>query len=105
MTTEILAREGVDEDSQPITSRPQWSREATELAAAQITEAMHPCDLTADARAEVARNPVLYEQPNETINISLDDVVVKRQKPHTRGNAEEEMDESEETSRGRFICA
>lgn len=102
MTTEILAREGFDEDSQPITSRPQWSRDATELAAAEITEAMHTCDLTADSRAEVARNPVLYEQPNETINISLDDVVVKRQKPHrTRGNAEEERDESEETSRGR----
>lgn len=50
----------------------------------------------------VERNPVLYEQPTKTVNISIDDVVVKQQKRHrTNGDDVEEGLEGETASSGR----
>ena len=101
-TTEILHREGFDEAGQPRTPPLTGSHDAVVLSSEQVTAAIDACDLTSDERAEVERNPVLYEQPTQTVNISCDDVVVKKQKQHrTRPDEAGETIEDEDTSRGR----
>jgi len=81
-TTEILHREGFDETGQPLTPSPLWSQDAVVLLPDTVNEAIDACELPTNERAEVAQNPVLYEQPAETVNISIDDVVVKKQQLH-----------------------
>ncbi len=101
-TTEILKREGFDEVGQPVTSSSQWSQDAVVLSAARVKEAIDACDLTADERTEVEGNPVLYEHPTETVNISIDDVVVKKQKRHrTCRDEDDEMGEDKDEQHGR----
>ncbi len=92
-TTAILKREGFDEAGQPLTPRLIWSHAPVGISPEQVTEAIDACDLTTGERAEVERNPVLYEHPAATVNISIDDVVVKKQKQHRiRLDEEHEMD-------------
>ena len=92
-TTEILNREGFDDTGHPLGSPLSWTQEAAVLPVDQVKEVLDACELTADERAEIARNPVLYEQPVTSVNISIDDVVVKKQKPHRTRLDEEEGDE------------
>jgi hypothetical protein len=99
-TTAILTQEGFDEHGQPLNSRPSWFHEAAVLPPEQVTEALERCELTVDARTEVERNPVLYEEPARSVNISIDDVVVKQQKSH-RCRLEEE--EGEETTGRTYV--
>jgi hypothetical protein len=101
-TTAILQEEGFDEIGQPLTSMPFGKRKAMVMPAEQVKEAIDACELSAEERAEVERNPVLYEQATDTVNISVDDVVVKKQKPHRIGEHErDEMNHDEATSSGR----
>lgn len=45
---------------------------------------------------------MLYEQPAETVNLSIDDVVVKQQKRHQTGQRQEaDIVDHEETRSGR----
>lgn len=101
-TRELLEREGFDEVGQPMASHPQWSPDAVVLSAAQVKEALDACGLTAAERAEVERNPVLYEQPTETVNISLDDVVVKKQKRY-RPRQDDEDEAADETEGRKYV--
>ena len=100
-TTEILRQAGFDETGQPLHSSPLWTQDARVISAEQVKDALNARDLTAEARTEVARNPVIYEQPRETVNISLDDVVVKKQKPHRTRRDEEDETSEEASSSGR----
>lgn len=100
-TTEILQQEGFDETGQPVTSSPLWTQAPMVLSAEHVQEAIDACDLTADERAEVERNPVVYEQPAKTVNISVDDVVVKQQKPRRSPEEENEGGEGTEKASGR----
>ncbi len=101
-TTEILQQEGFDETGQPLTATLFGKKQAALMSPEQVNEAIDACDLTADERAEITRNPVCYEQPIETVNISIDDVVVKKQKQHRVRQAEtDEMLDGEEMNNGR----
>lgn len=99
--TAILLREGFDETGQPVTSAPVGRDEAVGISPERVKEAIDACELTAKARAEVEQNPVVYEQPTETVNMSIDDVVVKQQKPHRDGEAADESDDGEPDETGR----
>lgn len=46
----------------------------------EIKESIESCGLTADKVTEIEKNPVLYEDSSQTVNISIDDVLVKKQK-------------------------
>ena len=94
-TTEILQEAGFDAAGHPLDTEDFVTQEAVLMSTEQINDAVAACDVTGDELAEVTGNPVLYEQPNETVNISLDDVVVKKQKLH-RING----DEAEHTEQG-----
>ncbi len=101
-TTEILQQEGFDDSGQPLNPTPLQTQEIMVMSAELVTEAIDACHLTADERAEVKRNPVPYEHPADTVNVSIDDVVVKQQKRHrTPRNQEPDIVENEETSSGR----
>jgi len=101
-TTEILKQERFDDTGQPLDPNPRQRQETMVISAELVTEAIDACHLTADERAEVERNPVLYEQPNKPVNVSIDDVVVKQQKLHrTKPHQESDIVDNEETSSGR----
>jgi len=101
-TREILQHEGCDDTGQPLNPRLLQTQAPTIISAELVTEAIDACQLTADERAEVERNPVPSEDPAKTVNVSVDDVVVKQQKPHRRRPEEhQEIVEGEETNHGR----
>lgn len=79
-TQEILEREGVDEAGCPISASAESQQEAKVLASQQIRQAIEHCDVSEEECVEMSTNPVGYEEPSDTVNISLDDVVVKKQK-------------------------
>jgi hypothetical protein len=97
---EILHEAGFDSTGQPLSARPFGKQDTVVLSAEQVTDAIAACELTADERAEVTQNPNLYEQPAETVNISIDDVVVKKQKRHrTCRDEQEEVRQGEDSGR------
>ena len=100
-TTAILEREGFDETGRPLTANPLWGHAAAVIPAEQVQAVLDACDLAADVRAEVEQNPVLYEQPAESVNLSIDDVVVKQQKLHRThpDEADEAFDDEAPTGR------
>lgn len=81
-TTAILRREGFDETGQPLTPSSRGTQATAGIPTEQVQAVMETCGFTADERTEVEQNPVRYEQPTETVNIAIDDVVVKQQKRH-----------------------
>lgn len=87
-TTEILTHEGFSESGRPLQDSAAYRHDAVVISAEQVTQAIDECELSADARAEVEQNPVIYEQAAESVVMCLDDVVVKRQKEErTRSGA------------------
>lgn len=59
----------------------------------EVKAAIEECQLLPEEVAEVKKNPVIYESPNETVNIAIDDVLTKKQKGK-RDNKEEGGKES-----------
>jgi hypothetical protein len=101
-TTTILSQKGLPRAGQPLAQNPLWAQGPTECSPDVVKVAIDACELPSEERAEVERNPVLYEQPTKTVNISIDDVVVKQQKRHrTNGDDVEEGLEGETASSGR----
>lgn len=64
-------------------------KEAKLKSAAQVAGAMKACTEEGDVRAEMAANPVPYEEPTQSVNVSVDDVGVKRQKAQRRKESSE----------------
>ena len=79
-TDDILRQHDFTDDGQPTTEHAVYHRDAVVIAEEAVTRAIAACELSAEEQAEVTRNPVCYEAPAESVNISLDDVVVKQQK-------------------------
>jgi hypothetical protein len=79
-TSDILERAGFDEAGRPITSEDAYHHEAVVISSQQMRQALETCDVSDAERVEMTTNPVLYEEPSVTVNISLDDVMVKKQK-------------------------
>ncbi|MBN2267781.1 MAG: hypothetical protein JW725_05605 [Candidatus Babeliaceae bacterium] len=101
-TSEILKHAGCDDTGQPLDPTSRRTKEPLVMSAEFVAEAIAACHLTADERAEVERNPVPYEHPTDTVNVSIDDVVVKHQKQH-RAHLNQDSDNvaHEETNSGR----
>jgi hypothetical protein len=79
-TTEILRREGFTADGRPVMASPAYVREPAVVSSVEVRQAILNCGLNSDEQAEVEKNPVIYEQAPQSVNISLDEVVVKKQK-------------------------
>jgi hypothetical protein len=87
-TTAILHREGFTEAGRPVQDVPAYHREATCVPAPEVVAAMAACEVSAAERLEMAANPVPYEDPSHTVNLSVDDVLVKQQKAQRAGSHE-----------------
>jgi hypothetical protein len=77
---EILAEKGFDQEGQPKAKIKQELLQTSELLSAeQVAEAIKTLEVEPEIAAEMVNNPVPYENPVHSTNVSIDDVSVKRQ--------------------------
>jgi hypothetical protein len=100
-TTEILRREGFTAEGRPVRERAEYARNAAVMASDEVRQTVLSCGLSLDEQADVEKNPVIYEQAAQSVNISLDDVVVKRQKDERSQHAEESKRTAEDRKDAR----
>lgn len=79
-TTEILKESNFTEEGMPKDQSEEYRKETTLLPAEEVKKAIEACSLSPEEQREVEKNPVGYEDPEQTANISVDDVGVKKQK-------------------------
>jgi len=84
-TKEILKRNNFTEEGIPKNNPKVYKDEPVLLPQEEIKDVIEECELSTEEKSEVERNPVCYEDSKETVNISIDDVGVKKQKEQ-RGN-------------------
>lgn len=87
-TTRILFQQGFRQDGSPGPEQAVYQPPVQVVAQEDVNQAIAACDLSPEEQTEVAKNPVLYEQAAESVNISIDDVVVKKQKVARPGRRE-----------------
>lgn len=79
--TTVLQTHGFTTAGMPMVAAVDHSQqELVTLSGEQVTQALAACAPAADWIAEMQQNPVPYEDPAHSTNVSLDDVRVKRQK-------------------------
>jgi hypothetical protein len=83
-TLEILQEQAFDAVGQPTDATAYSQQTFQTLPPEQVTQAIETCAPDPDCRAEMERNPVPYEEPAHTTQISIDDVGVKQQKADRR---------------------
>ena len=81
----LLKRHGFTEEGEPAANRriadEKQFVEATSTHE-QVDQAIADADIASELMDEVRSNPVPYENPDATVEISVDGVLTKRQKPH-----------------------
>ena len=78
-TKRILKKNGFSEDGVCQGNNAAYANQPVTVSEEKITEAAEKC-IDSDIYDEVINNPVCYEDPKNTVNISIDDVNVKKQK-------------------------
>jgi hypothetical protein len=87
--TEILDRHGFETDGTPREEAVDYSEQVlVTLPAEQVSQAIQTCAPESEWIAEMTANPVAYEDPAHSAQISIDDVNVKRQKASRKDNQE-----------------
>jgi hypothetical protein len=93
----ILAAHGVGKAEGAEVQEPRFGvQERAQKAVAEVIAALAACTEDAEARAEMAANPVPYEEPGQSVNIAVDEVGVKRQRATRKAEAEAAEVKSEE---------
>jgi hypothetical protein len=88
-TQAILSRHHFTDLGQPKEASVTY-QQAPELTAEEpLKKALEVCQLSPEEVAEIQKNPVPYEAPEGTVNISIDEVGAKKQK-QSRGVGEED---------------
>ena len=89
-TKRILIANGFTEDGLCQGDNSDYANQAVTISQEKITEAAKKC-LDSEIGDEALSNPVCYEDPENTVNISIDDVNVKKQEETRQkgGNPEE----------------
>jgi hypothetical protein len=97
----ILAAHGVGREEETEVKEPSFGLEETKpKAASEVTAGIGACAEEAEALAEMAANPVPYEEPTRSVNLAVDNVGVKRQKSRRRRGSQAESEEAERESAG-----
>jgi hypothetical protein len=87
--TALLQAHGFTTDGTPTEAAADHSQQVlVTLPAEQVTQALQACAPEPEWLVEMANNPVPYEDPTQSTNVSLDDVGVKRQKASRKGAQE-----------------
>jgi len=77
----ILQEEGFSEDGTCLEHKEAYiENQPVTLSVAQVTEAIEKHQRGYETDEDILQNPVSYEDPEETVNITIDDVCVKKQK-------------------------
>lgn len=96
-TRGILSAHGIGSEEQAVVNKPDFGpAKSVEKSAPEIAAAIAACAQDTETRQEMEANPVPYEDPNQSVNVSVDDVGVKRQKA---ARAKGGLSESEEGER------
>ncbi len=77
-TKRIFKKHGFTEEGVFHGNKAAYANQPVTLSKDKITEAAEKC-LDSDMYDEILNNPVCYEDPENTVNISIDDVNVKKQ--------------------------
>ncbi len=89
-TKRILKKNGFSEDGVCQGNNAAYANQPVTISEEKITEAAEKC-IDSEIYDEVINNPVCYEDPENTVNISIDDVNVKKQKEiRQKGGSSEE---------------
>jgi hypothetical protein len=95
-TRRILSAHGIGGEEQASVNKPEFGPEqSVEKAALEVAEAIAACAQEEKARQEMESNPVPYEDPNQSVNVSVDDVGVKRQKARRVKGGQSDSQEGE----------
>lgn len=78
-TKRILEENGFTEDGVYRGNKAAYANQPVTLSEEKISEAVEQCLSSHDMGDEIINNPVCYEDPENTVNISIDDVSVKKQ--------------------------
>ena len=77
---QILNDHGFSEQGTPMKSIDNYQKQQpAHLSPAMVAQAIERCCKTELMRKQMRANPVAYEDPQQSVNISLDGVGVKRQ--------------------------
>lgn len=88
---EIFNEQGFTADGGPTGTAVECSEQRlVTVAPTQVAQAVQVCAPEPEWATEMANNPVAYEEPTRSTQISLDDVNVKRQKSSRKENLEPE---------------
>jgi hypothetical protein len=98
-TTEILKKNNFTEEGIPKDKSEEYNKEPVLLPKEEVEKAIETCKLTPEEWEEIERNPVYYEEPEQTVNISIDDVGVKKQKEERRVGVKE----NKETKKREYV--
>ena len=79
-TTEVLVKNGFNAAGAPEVLREGYRAKAEEVPKERVEEAIGACGVGAEDVEAVRNHPLGYERPEATVNLSIDDVVTKRQK-------------------------
>lgn len=86
----ILERNDFTEEGIPGDAGKRYVRQPVLLSEEKIRKATEECSLSWEEEAEIRKNPVPYECPDETVNLSVDGVVTKKQKEERSGKGKKE---------------
>lgn len=87
----ILLAHGVRSEEDGSVKGPRFGRKGIkQKGASAVAAALAACAEEAEVRAEMAANPVPYEEPAQSVNLAVDDVGVKRQKARRKKAGPEE---------------
>jgi hypothetical protein len=87
----ILQQHSFTSDGQPVVQGDsQWQQPPAVTAGTEVQQAVAGCGLSPMEQEEVWRNPVVYEDACQTVNISIDDVGAKKQKEHRHAEVAEQ---------------
>lgn len=85
-TKDILIKNNFTEEGDPQEKKEKYTNQKVELVKEeQVEKAIKECSLSKKEEEEIRRNPVGYESSDNTVNVSIDDVVVKHQKENRKG--------------------
>jgi hypothetical protein len=85
-TKSILAANGFTEEGNPDEKTEEYKveeykvREVKSISKEEVERAIKGCNVSEEEKEEIRKNPVCYESPGETVDVCIDEVIVKHQK-------------------------
>jgi hypothetical protein len=89
-TRDLFEKKSFTEEGVPQDREEYNGKDIALIAEEEIRKAIDTCGLSEEEVAEINKNPVYYEEPEHTVNVSIDDVIVKKQKEERSAKEKQE---------------